>query len=116
MADGLRYSVHDYEGIKVLDVIGSVNAVTAHQIVSVIDRITEKESMILNMQNVHLVTSAGIDAVVDVSVRAKAKEKRVVLLWADSAVKKMAETFDYYSLLVFAESLEEGAMKIEYYT
>ncbi|PKL38066.1 MAG: hypothetical protein CVV44_12935 [Spirochaetae bacterium HGW-Spirochaetae-1] len=116
MAETLNYSLREFENVKVVELSGSLTNNTIDTFRSLINRISDKESAIVNLENVTLVTSGGLHALVDVSQVAKRKDKRVIILWAGEDVVRMSEIIDVYSLLIFAESLEEGVRKIRYYT
>ncbi|MCP4133946.1 MAG: STAS domain-containing protein [bacterium] len=112
----LNYSVRDYEGIKVLDVTGNLTINTIDTLIVVVEALVEKESLMINMENVHLVTSAGLNCLIELSFFAKEKENRVVVLWPSEDFVRMTEIMDVFSYLTFAESREEGKAKIDYYT
>jgi len=116
VTDVINYSIRDFEGTKVVELNGSLTVNTIDIFERLINRITEKESVMLNMENVNVVTSAGVSALIEVSQAAKENEKRVILLWAGEGMVSMSETLDVYGLLIYAESLEEGQTKIRYYT
>jgi anti-anti-sigma factor len=116
MADTLNFSLREIESVKIVDLRGNLTVNTNRLFENLIDKISEKESLIINMQNVSMVTSAGMESLVEVSQRAKKMEHRIVLLWAGTDVKKVSESLNIYHLLIFAESPEEGVTKIRYYT
>jgi len=112
----LNYSINEIEGVKVLVVSGSLTADTIETFKSIVRQVTERESLIINFENVTLITSAGMNALVDVSFFAKEHEKRVIILWPEKELLKMAETLGVYNYLIFAQSIDEAKMKIKFFT
>ena len=112
----LNFSINEIEGLKVLALTGSLSAETTGNFVSIIKQVTERENIIINFENVTLITAAGLDSLVEVSMFAKEHDSRVIILWAESELLKMAEVLGYYDYLIFAQSVDEAKMKIKYYT
>jgi anti-anti-sigma factor len=112
----LNYSINEIEGVKVLVVSGSLTAGTVDTFKSLVGQVTERESLIINFENVTMVTSAGLNALVDVSFTAKVHDKRVIILWPEKELLKMAETLGVYNYLIFAQSVDEAKIKIKFFT
>ncbi len=112
----LNYSINELEGLKVLALSGSISAEAIENFTSIIKQVTERENIIINFENVTLVTAAGLDAIVEVSLFAKEHDRRVIILWAEQELIKMAEILGYYDYLIFAKSIDEAKMKISYFT
>ncbi len=112
----LNYSINEIEGVKVLVVSGTLAADTIQTFKSIAKQVTERESLIINFENVTLSTSAGLTALVEVSFFAKEHDRRVIILWPDRDLQKMAETIGVYNYLIFAQSVDEAKLKIKYFT
>lgn len=112
----LNYSINEIEGVKVLVISGSLNKAAIETFRSLVRQVAERESLVINFENVTLVTSAGLNALVDVSFFAKDHDKRVIILWPDKELLKMAETLGVYNYLIFAQSVDEAKMKLKYFT
>lgn len=112
----LNYSVRDYSGIKIVELSGGLTSNSIETFKAFIKRLTEKESIIVNLENVSLITSAGVSAMVEVSFVAKEHDNRVIFLWPSDELLKIAEDMDVYSYIIFAHSIEEGQTKIKYFT
>jgi len=111
----LNYSIKDFEGTKVLEISGNLTSSSVDMFYDIVVRLTEKESIMINIENVGLISLAGLNTLVDVSQMAKRKGKRIILLWPGDELKKLAETMEVYYSLIFAESLEEGKTKISFF-
>ncbi len=116
MSEPINFTIKEFEGFKVLDLKGSLNSGNSISFEKTVKEICTKESAIINMENVDMVSSSGLTALVEVSQFAREQERRVVLVWANSDITKMVEITDNYGFLIFAESLEEAVTKIHYYT
>jgi anti-anti-sigma factor len=112
----LNYSINEIDGVKVLAVSGSLSADTIDNFTSIVKQVAEHENIIINFENVMLVTSAGLNALVEVSLFAKKHDRRVIILWPDRELLKMAEIMGLFNYLIFAQSVEEAKMKIKYFT
>jgi anti-anti-sigma regulatory factor len=112
----LNYSINEIEGAKMLVLTGTLAADGVGSFRSIVGQITERESLIINFENVTMVTSTGLDALVDVSFNAKEHERRIIVLWADRDLIGMAETLGVYNYLIFAQSVDEARMKIKFFT
>jgi anti-anti-sigma factor len=97
-------------------VSGSLNAGTINTFKSTVMQVTERESLIINFENVNLISSAGLNTLVEVSFFAKEQDRRVIILWPEKELLKMAEQLGVYNYLIFAQSIEEAKMKIKFFT
>ncbi len=112
----LNYSIRDFEGIKILELSGNLTSKTVDVFRQVVERIVERESIMINLENLNLITSAGLNTLIDLSFYAKSMEKRIIFLWPNEELQKMVDTMEVYNYLIFSESLEEGQTKINLYT
>ncbi|HOK01950.1 MAG TPA: STAS domain-containing protein [Spirochaetota bacterium] len=112
----ITYSVREFSGINVLDVSGNLTVLTADYFKSVVHNFSERESIMINMENVPFVTASGLNALVDVSYYARNFGNRVIILGANIDLKEAIDYVNYFDHIIFAQSLQEGKTKIEYYT
>ena len=115
MTQLLRYTVDIYNSAKVIDVTGSINITTAAKLQNIVNLLTMQESVVLNLESVQLITTAGLETLVEISRNAKERGKRVVLFKASDDFKDFAESLDYFKFLVFAEALDEAVTKIKFF-
>ena len=111
----LTYSVNVIDGARTLILSGSLTAETTEVFTSIVERVTQKESMIVNFENVGLVTAAGLNSLVDVSFFAKDHGSRVIVLWPNKELLDMAQTFGVYRHIIFADTIDEAKMKIKHF-
>ena len=116
MAATMNYSMREAEGVSVLDISGNLTVLTSDYFKSVLHNLTERESVILNLVNIRFVTSSGLNALVDVSYFARDKGNRVIIMSAAAELRNLIDYVDYFNHLIFAESVQEGKTKIEFYT
>lgn len=115
MARDLNYSIEDQEGVKVVRLSGNISNVTINEFHALINDLTQKDNVIINISRVNIFTSSGLNALRDVSLAARTKGKRILLLGANENLIKMVEILDVYDDFIFIESIEEGLMKLRYY-
>ncbi len=116
MSELLNFFIRDYQGIKIVELTGNLSSNTVITFKSLVEQLIRKESIMINMENVGLISSAGLNALIDVSFFAKDNGRRIIFLWASDDLLEMAETTEVYNYLIFAQSLEEGQTKIRFFT
>ncbi|MCL1911491.1 MAG: STAS domain-containing protein [Leptospirales bacterium] len=116
MSDTLNYTVTEYEGVKLLEVVGYISANTDVEFADFLETITDTDNVIIDMKSVVLLTSAGLESLVMISQNARKKDKRVVLVCVKPEVKDMFSSLSMYRFVIFADTIEDGLMKIQYYT
>lgn len=116
MKETLSYSIHEYEGVKIVDLIGNLTINTRDYFINLIQQIAGKVSLVINLESVRIITSSGIEALVEMSFYARDNNNRLILLWPSDDFIRATETLDYYGYLSFADSLEQAATKIKCYT
>ncbi len=112
----LNYTVRDADGQRIIELSGGLDVTTVNTFKNALMNTSERDSLVLNMENINLVTIAGIRALVDLSFHAKEHGKRVVLLWPRENLLKLAESMEVFSYLIFAHSIEEAKTKIKFFT
>jgi anti-anti-sigma regulatory factor len=107
--------MREYGGIKIMDLAGNLNSNTINSFEIAVKSIIDKESLIINMSNVVMITTAGINSLIDLSYFAKKNGERLVILWPSEELISLTDTLEAYSALIFADSPEEGLTKIKHY-
>ena len=80
MSDILNFFIRDYQGTKIIELNGNLDVNTVNTFVPLVEQIARKESVMINLENVGMVSSAGLNALIDVSFFAKENGRRVILL------------------------------------
>jgi len=112
----INYSFRYHGSHGILDLSGELTILSADGFKSVVHNLTERGSIMLNMDRVDFITSSGLNALLEVSYMARDRGQRVIILGAGGDIKELIEYAEMYPHLIFAESPEEGKTKIEYYT
>ena len=68
------------------------------------------------MEEVNILTSSGLNSLINICSDARSRNKRVVLLRLQDDIIKMMKVMDVCDHFIFVESIEEGQMKIRHYT
>ncbi len=106
----------DHEGIKVVNLNGNISNASRDELEMVISDLIQKSNVILNMRDVQLITSSGLDSLVTLCIEARQKNKRILVMGLRDHLQKMIDVLDLYEYFIFVESIEEGQMKLRYYT
>jgi anti-anti-sigma factor len=112
----LNYSIEDKEGLKVIHLDGNLSVSNAESLEKLIDMHTQKASVIINMTDVRLITSSGMNSLVNVSIEAKNRNNRVLLMKPSGDFRKMIDILKTFDQFIVVDSFEEGQMKVRYYT
>lgn len=113
--NAINYTMREFAGIKIMDLTGNLNSNTVDDFEIAVKSIIDKESMILNMSNVVMITTAGITSLIDLSYFAKKNGERLIIMWPSEELLVLTDTLEAYSALIFADSPEEGITKIKHY-
>jgi anti-anti-sigma factor len=111
----IRFSIDEHEGVKIVRLGGNISNVTRNEFLNVINELTKKNNIIIDLSDVGVFTSSGLDALQSVSIEAKAHNTRVLLLGANESLIKMVEILDVYDDFIFVENVEEAITKLKYY-
>ncbi|HNX60780.1 MAG TPA: STAS domain-containing protein [Spirochaetota bacterium] len=112
----LNYSIEDKEGLKVINLDGNLSVSNAESLEKLIDLHTQKSSVIINMSDVRLVTSSGMNSLINVSMDARSRNNRVLLMKPNSEFRRMIDILKTYDNFIVVDSFEEGQMKVKYFT
>ncbi|TAL38716.1 MAG: STAS domain-containing protein [Spirochaetes bacterium] len=112
----LNFSIEDRENVKIVHLSGPISSLTRADFEILVEDLLLKANVILNLARVNLITVSGLTSMVDVSVSARKKGKRVLVLGMKPELMKTADTLDIYDHFIFIETIEEGQLKLKYYT
>lgn len=112
----LNYSIEDKEGLKVINLDGNLSVSNAESLEKLVDLHTQKSSVIINMSDVRLVTSSGMNSLINVSMDARSRNNRVLLMKPSSEFRRMIDILKTYDNFIVVDSFEEGQMKVKYFT
>ncbi|MCL2025350.1 MAG: STAS domain-containing protein [Leptospirales bacterium] len=115
MSDTLSYTVTEYDGIKLFEVTGYLSANTGMDFADFLGTVTNTDNVIIDMKSIDVVTSSGIESLVMASQSARKKNKRVILAALRPDIKEMFFSLSMYRFVIFAETAEEGLIKMQYY-
>ena len=115
MSDTLNYTVTEHEGIKLLELVGYLSVNTNMEFADFLETITDTDNVIIDMKSVDLVTSAGVESLVMLSQNAHKKDKRIILAGVKPEIKDMFGSLSMYRFVIFADTVEEGLHKMQYY-
>jgi len=116
MSDTFNYTIADYEGAKLIEAAGYLSANTNIEFIDFLETVTETDNVIIDMQQVDLLTSSGVESLVMLSRNARKKGKRVILARTKPEIKNIFASLSMYNLVIFADTPEDGLVKIRYYT
>ena len=111
----LNYSINEFDGLNVLDLSGTLTVISFDDLIAVVHRLTERESLIIDIKNIEFATSSGLNALIEASCNARIRGNRVIVINAAPDIIELIDFVDCYSLFIFAESLEEAKTKIDHY-
>ncbi len=110
------YSIENKENYKLLNLAGSLSIASVETFEKLMGSIIDKNNIIINLENIDAVTSTGLNTLINFSLEAKNYKKRIFLLKPSKQFKFMIEITKSYEVLYVVNSVEEGGMKLKYYT
>lgn len=116
MKKEFQYTMSDVEGIKVLNVLSSISSLNIKEFGNLLEDLTQKSNVIINMEKVMVITTAGLNTLVEACLNARKRGKRIVLMGVRSEFIKLIEQVEMFEYFIFVDSINEGQLKIKYYT
>lgn len=116
MGSSLQYSIEEREAVRAVHMTGSLTGANRSVFEALVEDITSKGNCIVNLSSVSMVSTSGIAALGEVSLNARKKGKRVMLMGANPSMIRTIEQLDMYDDFIFVDSVEEGLLKSRYYT
>ncbi len=116
MVENLSYSIEDREGTKIINLRGGIHILSREDLAALVNKVSQKNNVILNLREVELLTSSGINILVEISNEARKNAKRVVILGLKEEFIKIIDGLDLYEYFIFVDSVEEGLMKLKFFT
>ncbi len=114
MAGDINYSIIDYEGIKIIKLIGHVSSSNRSDFESLINRYAQRNNIIINMQEVDVITSAGLESLKKISKNSRKGKWKLMLLGVKEELRRLMEDMDIRQHFTLIDSIEEGQSRIYY--
>lgn len=115
MASNLNYTIEDREGARLINLNGNLSSLTRDEFTDIVNKLTVKSNVIVNLRDVDLITSSGLNALVEISTEARKYSRRVLILGMKESAVKLIDKLNLYEYFIFVESIEEGLMKLRYF-
>lgn len=110
------FFIEDHGKYRYVQLRGNISVLSTELFERTINNITNSTNVVLGFENINLITSAGIGAIVAVSQEARKFNRRVFLLKMNRDHLRLAELLSLYDTLIFVDSVEESIIKMKYYT
>jgi anti-anti-sigma factor len=108
----INFSITDQEGFKVVRLEGSISNSSRLEIEGLVNELTLKNHVILNMIGINIITSGGLGTLINVSVEARKRKKRVMVMGLREGLVKMIEVMGMLQYITFIETIEEGMARV----
>lgn len=112
MNSDISYSISDYEGIKIVKLSGNISNSSKPEFENLINGLAQKYNIILNMNEISVITSGGLTSLINVSSEARRRKKRVMIMGIRESLFKMLEVMGVLPYFTIIENIEEGLAKI----
>lgn len=111
MNSEINYTITEYDGIKIIKLIGNISNTTKVEFERIVNSISQKNDVILNMNEISIITSGGLGSLVKVSAEARKRKRRVMIMGLREGLVKMLEVMGALQHIIFIENIEEGLSK-----
>ncbi len=110
------YIIEDHTVYKVFKVYGNLSILQTEAFERVVNNISRQVCVIVDFTDIGIMTSAGIDSLVNISLSAKKHGTRILIYNLPQEYYDLATDLNYLDYLIIIETIEEGKVKIRYYT
>jgi anti-anti-sigma factor len=104
----ITYSIAEQEGVKIIKLSGNISNSSKLELERLVNGLTQKYNVIINMIEVGIITSGGLGSLINVSVEARKNKKRVMILGLREGLIKMIEVMGVLQYITFVDTIEEG--------
>jgi anti-anti-sigma factor len=108
----INYSVTDRDGVKVVKFEGSISNSNKSEFEKTLNNLTQKYNIILDMNKISVITSGGLSAMINVSLEAHKRRRKVMIMGLREAFIKMMEVMGMLQYIIFIENIEDGIAKV----
>jgi anti-anti-sigma factor len=112
LSSELTYSISELESIKIVKFAGNISNSSKLEFERVVDTLTQKNNVILDMRGISVITSGGVSSLINVSSNARKRKKRVMIMGIREGLIKILEVMDVFPNITFIDNLEEGIAKV----
>lgn len=110
------FTIEDNDQYKLINLYGNLSFSVCDVFERNVKELTKKNSVILNMESLNIITSSGMNSLINISLDAKTNGKRVMLLKPRKTFVEMVTAIKNYEYFIMIETVDEGKRKIKYYT
>ncbi len=115
MAGNVTYSIGEQGDLNILEISGNLSTLAVTDFLNVVENFFVKDSLIISLENINLVTISGLNAMLRLNYHAKELGKRVIFLYPSDYLKDLVNNSENYGYLTFADSIEECRAKLEFF-
>jgi anti-anti-sigma factor len=112
MNTDISYFISEYEGIKIVKLAGNISNSTKLEFENLINGIAQKNNIILNMNEISIITSGGLTSLINISTEARKRKKRVMIMGLRDGLVKMLEVMGVLPYFIIIDNIQEGAAKV----
>lgn len=109
------YNIETHEDCRIIHLTGNLDAISNESFERIIRNFIKNDNIILNMQDVELVSSSGLNAIIDMTLEARDYDKWILLLKPRNNFLEMVEALNAYDYFKIIETVEEGLVKLKHY-
>jgi anti-anti-sigma factor len=104
----ISFSISEYEGIKIVKLSGNISNSSKLEFERLINGLIQKYNVILNMNEISVITSGGLTSLISVSSEARKRKKRVMIMGVRDGLVKMLEVMGVLPYFTIINNIEEG--------
>jgi anti-anti-sigma factor len=112
LSTDISYSISEYEGVKIVKLSGNISNSSKQEFEMLINGLALKYNVILNMNEISVITSGGLTSLINVSAEARKKKKRVMIMGIRDGLVKMLEVMGVLPYFTIIDNIEEGIAKV----
>lgn len=110
------YSIDVLENCRIINLTGNLNALSNEAFERLLRNFLKNDNIILNMESLEIISSSGINALIDMTLEARDHSNWIFLLKPRRNFLQMLEVLNVYEYFVIIETIEEGLVKLKHYS
>lgn len=109
------FSSEDFDNYKLIKVYGNISLSIINDFEKFLRESVKKNNLILDMQNVRIITTSGMNILVNTGIEAKNNGKRIIILAPGSDLREMIDRMHNYEYFIISETIDQAKTKLKYY-
>ncbi len=110
------FTAEDLDTCRLFRIYGNLSLSACLQLERELRETTRKQSVIIDLADAGIITTSGMNLLVNAGLEARQNGKRVIIMKPTEEFREMMDRLHNYEYFIIVSSVEEGKTRIKYYT